>query len=163
MLLSNHESHLDPVIVGVMCPRQVCAMARSTLFKGMLGSLIRSYGAIPVDREGSGLGGIRATLKQLKQGHTVLLFPEGTRSANGEMGPLEPGFIALVRRSKATIVPVGIEGSYEAMPRGTALPRPRRIGISFGEPISHQEISERTDDELLELTRQHIVLAKATA
>lgn len=163
VLLSNHESHLDPLIIGVMCPRQICAMARETLFKGVLGFFVRSYGAIPVDREGSGLGGIRATLKELKKGNPVLIFPEGTRTQTGEMGKLEPGFIALVRRSKAAIVPVGIEGAYEAMPRGASIPRPKRIGICYGESIPFEELDGLSDEDLLALVEQRMSLAHSVA
>ncbi|MEN1682257.1 MAG: lysophospholipid acyltransferase family protein [Planctomycetota bacterium] len=154
--VANHQSHLDPVIVGVMCRRQVCYLARDTLFKGVLGPLIRTYDAIPIDREGSGLAGLRATLKRLKQGDAVLVFPEGTRSTDGELGPLQPGFLSLVRRGKADIVPVGLDGPFLAMPRGVLLPRPARVGLCYGEAISASQAAETDDDALLALVAERI-------
>ena len=139
-----------------MLPRQICYLARATLFRGVLGPLIRSYDSVPIDREGSGLSGIRAILKRLKMNDAVLLFPEGTRTRDGELQPLEPGFLSLVRRGKATLAPVGINGSFEAMPRGVLLPRPARIGLVYGEPIAAEELAKYSDEELLELVRERI-------
>lgn len=161
--VANHQSHLDPVIVGVMCRRQVCYLARDTLFQGLLGPLIRSYDAIPIDREGSGLAGLRATLKRLKQGDAVLVFPEGTRSADGELGPLQPGFLALVRRGKADIVPVGLDGPFLAMPRGVLLPRPVRVGLCYGEAIPARQAAELDDDRLLQLVGERIEACRRRA
>src|SRR5690606_7647333 len=90
VVLCNHQSNLDPVLVGVASPRQLSFLARDSLFVGWFGSLIRSFDAIPIDREGTGLAGIRATLGRLKKGDAVLLFPEGTRTSDGYLQPLKP-------------------------------------------------------------------------
>ncbi len=149
LLVSNHQSHLDPVLIGCFVHRPLGYLARATLFKGFMGPLIRAYDAIPIDREGMGLGGIRATLKRIKQGDAVLLFPEGTRTKNGELQPLMPGFLALARRGKATVVPIAISGAFEAMPRGRLLPRPVRIALVGGEPISPEAAAELDDEAFL--------------
>ena len=157
VILSNHQSHLDPPLVGGATRRQLSYLARDTLFKGALGPLIRSYDAVPVDREGTGLAGIRATLKRLKQGGAVLLFPEGTRTEDGSLQELKPGFIALVRRSKATVIPLGMDGPFDAWPRGAKFPKPfRRIAMHYGEPINPEEVSQINDDELLALVANRI-------
>ncbi|MEM6798216.1 MAG: lysophospholipid acyltransferase family protein [Planctomycetota bacterium] len=156
VLVCNHQSHLDPVIVGVMCRRQIAYLARDTLFKGPLGVLIRSYDAVPIDREGSGLAGLRATLKRIKQGDAVLLFPEGTRTGDGELQPLQPGFLALVRRGKAAVVPVAVDGPFLAMPRGKSIPRPVRIGLCYGDAIPFEEVKQLDDGPLIELVDQRI-------
>lgn len=156
VVASNHASHLDPVLIGTMLPRQICYLARETLFRGVLGPLIRSYDSVPIDREGSGLSGIRAILKRLKMNDAVLLFPEGTRTRDGRLQPMQPGFIALVRRGKATLAPVGISGSFEAMPRGVLLPRPAKIGLVYGDPIPPERMAGLSDEELLELVRTEI-------
>ncbi len=150
VILSNHQSHLDPPLVGGSAKRQLSYLARDTLFQGALGPLIRSYDAVPVDRDGSGLAGIRATLKRLKQGGAVLLFPEGTRSSNGELQGLKPGFIALVRRSKAVIVPLGIEGAYLAWPKEKKFPTLfKPIAMYYGQPICPEEVAQLDDEQLL--------------
>ncbi|MEM9185190.1 MAG: lysophospholipid acyltransferase family protein [Planctomycetota bacterium] len=163
VLVCNHQSHLDPVLVGVMCRRQICYLARDTLFTGALGPLIRSYDAVPIDREGTGLAGIRATLKRIKQGDAVLLFPEGTRTPDGQLQPLQPGFLALVRRGKAAIVPVGLEGPFQAMPRGALLPRPARIGLCYGDAIPIEQADTLSDEALLQLVEERMRACCTTA
>jgi 1-acyl-sn-glycerol-3-phosphate acyltransferase len=157
LLVSNHQSHLDPVLLGVACPRQLRALARHTLFFWPLGWLIRSLGAVPIDRGGSGIAGIKAILKLLRDGDVVLVFPEGTRTRNGKLQPLQGGFAAIARRSGATIVPTAIEGAFAAMPRGTSVPRLRPIASKFGLPISVAEISQLSDEELVQLVQMRIV------
>lgn len=149
VLLANHQSHLDPAVIGCYCRRPLGYLARDTLFQGFLGWLIRSYDAIPIDRDGSGLGGIRATLKRIKQGDAVLMFPEGMRSLDGRLQPLKPGFISLVRRGGATIVPVAIAGAHRALPRGRSFPRRVPIAIDFGEPITAATVATMDDEALL--------------
>lgn len=151
VLLANHQSHLDPAMIGCYCRRPLGYLARDTLFRGPLGALIRSYDAIPIDRDGSGLAGIRATLKRLKQGDAILIFPEGTRSPDGVLQPLKPGFIALVRRGEAAIVPVAIAGAHRALPRGAKFPRRVPIAIEFGEPIAAATIAALDDSTLLDM------------
>lgn len=157
VLLGNHTSHLDPPLVGGSARRQLSYLARDTLFVGPLGWLIRSYDAVPVDRDGSGIAGIKATLKRLKQGGAMLLFPEGTRSDDGEMKPFKPGFVSLVRRGKAAIVPVGFAGVHEVWPKGQSRPRlTGRIAIHYGEPIPFAESQGLSDDELVELAERRV-------
>ena len=157
VIVANHQSHFDPPLVGGATRRQLSYLARDTLFKGALGVLIRSFDAVPVDRDGTGLAGIRATLKRLKQGGAVLLFPEGTRTPDGALQPLKPGFLALVRRSKAVIVPIGFDGPFRAWPRGRSLPLLfRPISMHYGDPISPESATELSDEELLELVRTRL-------
>jgi 1-acyl-sn-glycerol-3-phosphate acyltransferase len=156
LLVSNHQSHLDPVLVGVACPREVRSLARHSLFFWPLSWLIRSLGAVPIDRERGGLGGIRTTLKLLGAGEAVLVFPEGTRTKDGRLQPLMPGFCALARRSGATVVPVAIEGAFDAMPRGSRIPHPSPIRLTFCPPISTTEQQQLDDGQLCELVSSRI-------
>jgi 1-acyl-sn-glycerol-3-phosphate acyltransferase len=156
MIISNHQSHLDPVLLGVACPRQLRAMARKSLFVGPLGWLITSLGAVPIDRGGSGISGIKAILKMLGNQDAVIIFPEGTRTRDGHLQPFQAGFAAIARRSGATIVPVAISGAFTALPRGRMWPRPLPISLAFGSPIAADEISRQSDEELVELVRARI-------
>ncbi len=156
ILATNHQSHLDPVLVGVACPRQMKAMARHTLFFWPLSWLIRSLGAVPVNREQGVIGGVKATLKMLKDGEAVLLFPEGTRTHDGKLQPLMPGFCALARRSEATIVPVAIDGAFHVLPRGAWFPRRLPVRVTFYPPIRPDEQQRLSDDELVELVTARI-------
>jgi 1-acyl-sn-glycerol-3-phosphate acyltransferase len=155
LVVSNHQSHLDPVLIGVACPRQVGALARASLFVGPFGWLIRSFGAVPVER-GSATGGIRALLGMLRAGEAAIVFPEGTRTTDGQLQPFQAGFCAIARRGGAAIVPTTIQGAFAALPRGAKFPRPRPIALKFSEPILADEIARLTDDQLLALTVSRI-------
>jgi 1-acyl-sn-glycerol-3-phosphate acyltransferase len=130
--------------------RRLNYLARKTLFRfGPFGWLIDLVDAIPIDRDGMGLAGLKETLRRLKRGEMVLIFPEGTRSQDGEISPLLPGFVALARRSRAPLLPVGVDGAFEAWPRKAIFPRPATIHVCFGEPISADRIRALSDEELI--------------
>jgi len=154
LLVSNHQSHLDPVLIGVAAPRPTGALARKTLFFWPLSWLIRSLGAVPVDLEGSAVSGIKAILSMLRAGEAVIVFPEGTRTPDGRLQPLQSGFCAIARRSGATIVPVAIAGAYAALPRGALFPRPRPITLTFGPIITPAEIRSASDEKLSDRIRR---------
>jgi 1-acyl-sn-glycerol-3-phosphate acyltransferase len=156
LLVANHQSHLDPVLVGIACPRQMSPLARHDLFFWPLGWLIRSLGAVPIDRGRGGVAGFKTTLSLLRQGETVLVFPEGTRTPDGQLHPFHPGFCALARRSGATIVPVALRGAFAALPRGNSVPRPVPIHVSFCPPVTYEAAAELTDDELVDLVSRRI-------
>jgi 1-acyl-sn-glycerol-3-phosphate acyltransferase len=156
LLVSNHQSHLDPVLVGIACPRQLKYLARQGLFFWPFSLWIRSLGAVPIDRERGSIGGIRTTLDLLKKGNAVVVFPEGSRTPDGKLHPLLPGFCLLARRSGATIVPLAIEGAFDALPRGSLFAWPHPIRLAFGAPIRPDQWQQLNDQELLELTTQGI-------
>jgi 1-acyl-sn-glycerol-3-phosphate acyltransferase len=118
--------------------------------------LMGSLGAIPFDREGSGLSGLKESLRQLKRGEMVLVFPEGTRSGDGELGPLRPGFTALAVRSQAAILPVAIEGAFQAWPRWRKFPGRGTIRIHFGRPILPAEIAACEERKLAAEVEQRL-------
>jgi 1-acyl-sn-glycerol-3-phosphate acyltransferase len=119
LMVSNHQSYLDPVVAGLAAPhRQLSFLARRTLFKGgFFEWLIRSLGAIPVQQAGMAVEGMRAVLDRLEEGGPVLLFPEGERTHDGRMQPLKPGIHLLLRRAVVPVVPVGVAGAYDVLPR----------------------------------------------
>src|SRR5436190_14151942 len=156
LLVSNHQSNLDPVLVGIACPRQLKYLARQGLFFWPFSLWIRSLGAVPIDRERGALGGIRTTLELLKKGKAVVVFPEGSRTPDGNMHPLLPGFCLLARRSGATIVPVAIDGAFHALPRGSRYARPARISLAFGKPIMQQQYEGLGDPQLTQLVTDRI-------
>lgn len=162
LVVSNHQSHLDPVLIGIASPRQVGALARASLFVGPFAWLIRSYGAVPVER-GSATAGIRALLGALKAGQAMIVFPEGTRTEDGKLRPFQPGFCAIARRSGAAIVPTTIDGAFDALPRGAKFPRLKPITLSFKQAILPAEIDRLTDEELAALTAERIDPRKAPA
>lgn len=150
LVVSNHQSHFDPPLIGMGCPRRMNYLARDTLFRfAPFRWLISSVDSIPIDREGIGLGGIKEALRRLKRGEMVLIFPEGTRTHDGQIAPFRPGFTALAVRSGAAILPVAVEGAFQAFPRWQKFPGPGRIRVQFGEPIMPAEFAGRDERQLL--------------
>jgi 1-acyl-sn-glycerol-3-phosphate acyltransferase len=150
LVLSNHQSHLDPPLIGMACDRRLNFLARDTLFRfAPLAWFISSLNAIPIDREGMGLSGLKETLKRLRQGDAVVIFPEGTRCQDGEVAALKSGFSALARRAKVPLVPVGIEGAYAAWPRWRRFPRLAPVAIVFGPPLEPSAAASYNDRELV--------------
>jgi 1-acyl-sn-glycerol-3-phosphate acyltransferase len=157
LVLSNHQSHLDPILVGLACNRRMNYLARETLFDfAPFRWLIHSLDAIPIDREGMGMSGLKETLRRLKHEELVLIFPEGTRTGDGELAPLKPGFSALAKRAKVPLVPVAIEGAFEAWPRWRKFPGLSVIQVEIGRPILPSEIGEATDRELVAEVQRRI-------
>jgi 1-acyl-sn-glycerol-3-phosphate acyltransferase len=139
-------------------------IARDTLFRiPLLAPLIRFLDAIPIDREGTGLAGLKETLRRLKRGELVLIFPEGTRTRDGEVAALKPGFISVARRSGVPLIPVGLDGAYQAWPRSAWYPRPGRIAVSVGQPISAEDVGRLSDEDLLVLLEQRLRACHAEA
>jgi 1-acyl-sn-glycerol-3-phosphate acyltransferase len=152
LVCANHQSHLDPMMAGVGCNRRMNYLGRKTLFKVKLFAwLINFLDAIPLDKSGMGIAGIRETMKRLKRGELVLIFPEGTRSHDGEIGKINPGFAVLARRTKTRLLPVGIDGTFDVWPRTKNFPSPSRIAVSIGPAIEFEDYQDLSDDELVEL------------
>lgn len=160
LILSNHQSFLDPVLAGLPIPRYIRWVARQTLHKNRFVSiLIESLRAIPIDHHGFSREGLQSVVDALAQGACVGMFPEGTRTPDGQMQPFKPGLSLIVKRTRSPIVPVGIAGSFAAWPRTHKLPLPapifmppstRTIGVSVGKPIDPARYSRLSRDEMLE-------------
>jgi len=150
LVCSNHQSYFDPVLVGLACDRPMNYLARKSLFKSApFRWLIELYDAIPIDRDGFSMQGIKETLKRLKREEMVLIFPEGTRTETGQMSPLKPGFCAVARRGKSALLPVGIDGAYDSWPREQLLPGLAAIHIVIGEPIPAEQVAGMSDEEMI--------------
>jgi 1-acyl-sn-glycerol-3-phosphate acyltransferase len=156
LLVANHESYLDPVLVGIACPRQLKYLAGNHLFFWPFSWWIRALGAVPIDPERGALGGMRTTLKLLQQREAVLLFPEGTRTHDGHLRPFLPGFCLLARRTGATIVPVAIDGAFRSMPRGSSFARPHPISLEFTPSVRWVDYRHLSDSELVSLVESRI-------
>jgi 1-acyl-sn-glycerol-3-phosphate acyltransferase len=161
LLLGNHTSFVDPLLVGLPLSRPVSFLARDTLFRvPLIGWILRHTYVMPLARDTGGASGIRETLRRLEEGFLVGIFPEGTRSADGALGPFKPGFAALVRRTDLPIYPVGIAGAHRAMGRGSLVLKPRRVCVVFGEPFPRETIEtlrgRGREAELVETVRARI-------
>ncbi len=157
LVCSNHQSFLDPLILGVVCPRPVNYLGRKTLFRfPPLGWFLSWNDTIPIDRKATGIGGMKETLRRLKRGESVVLFPEGTRTADGELQAFMPGFCSVAKRAKSTLMPIGFDGAYQAYSRKAKFPMPGRILAVMGQPIPYEEYEPLTDQETTELLEQRI-------
>jgi 1-acyl-sn-glycerol-3-phosphate acyltransferase len=136
LIAANHQSVLDPPLVGAVAPRPLSFLAKAELFRiPLFGPFIARLNARPVRREGADPGALRTALRVLADGGALLVFPEGTRGTEGELGPAKPGAGMLAVMSGATVVPAYITGSGRAWPKGRRLPRPGRVAVSFGPPL----------------------------
>lgn len=149
LVVCNHQSNLDPLLVGTGCPRRMNYLARHTLFRfAPFAWLLHSVDAIPIRREGVGLEGMKESLRRLKRGEMVLVFPEGTRTRDGEISAFRHGFTTLAVHSGASILPAALEGPFAAWPRGKVLPRPGPVRVHYGPPIWPEEASGMDEREL---------------
>jgi 1-acyl-sn-glycerol-3-phosphate acyltransferase len=163
LLVSNHLSHLDVFVLGILVPRPLNYVARSTLFLPILGPLIRSVGGFPIQREGMGASGLKETLRRLRNGGIVTLFPEGTRSVNGEIAELKPGIAVLATRARVPIVPAAVAGTFEAWPRSRPFPWPHPIRVHYGPPLLPDEIGGLSPEALVALIRARMLICQHIA
>lgn len=149
LIVCNHQSFLDPMLIGMALPRPVEFLARKSLFKNpFFGWLIRSVHALPIEREGRDVHAIKDAIRRLREGHVMLLFPEGTRTRDGSIGPMRAGLSTIVVRSQCAVVPTVIQGAFEAWPRTQRLFRMRPIKVAFGKPIAPSDDMAGLSDEI---------------
>lgn len=158
IIVSNHQSNLDPPLVGGGPRRQVGFMAKEPLFHGFWGWYFRALNSFPVDKD-KPVGGIKEALRRLKNDECVAIFPEGSRSFDGELQEFMPGLILLAQKTKSPIVPAAIEGAWDAMPRleHGKIHFFRKIAVRYSDPIPVETVMSLSPDELLTLVRQRIV------
>ena len=157
MLVSNHLSHLDVLVLGILLQRPLNFVARSTLFFPPLGFLIRTLGAFPIQRDGIGAQGLKETLKRLRGGGIVTLFPEGTRTPDGNLGEMKAGIALLATKAKVAIVPAAIAGTFESWPRTRSLPVSHPLRVHFGSPIPVEQVTTLPADALNALIRSRVL------
>lgn len=152
ILVSNHQSYLDPIFVGGPPKRHLYFLARDDLFNNwFFGPLLKSVNAIPVKREQADLSTMKKVISKLKQGYGVCLFPEGERCSNGKIAPFKKGFALLARRAEAAIVPAVVDGAFECWPRHKKIFSPgATIVVNYGRPITAQQIKKMSDKDLSE-------------
>ena len=157
LLLCNHQSFLDPVLGGIVVKRPLWFVARDTLFKNpVFGRLLSSVQALPIKRGQADIRAMKAVIDKLKAGMGFLLFPEGTRSKDGRIVQIKPGFSLLCRRGNAAVVPVVIDGAFECWPRHKKRPSPGKISVTYGEAITAERIKELGDRKFADLLTQRL-------
>jgi 1-acyl-sn-glycerol-3-phosphate acyltransferase len=141
IIASNHASFLDPPLVGSGLKRDINFLARESLFRFPgIGALLRSWNAVPVDRDGGGAKGLKIILDRLLAGHGIILFPEGTRTKDGKLQLARSGIGLAVIKSDAVVIPVRTFGTFEAFGRNHKFPRPHRVVVKYGEPMRFEKL-----------------------
>lgn len=160
LIIANHQSFIDPPLVGgEMWFRHTDFIARAGLFKFKpFGWLISALNSIPVTGEGNDTAAIKEALRRLEMGRCVILFPEGSRTADGAMRPFKRGIALLVKRARCPVIPAAIEGVHEAWPRARSRPFlfGKRVALKYGKPIPSDELMADGPDAALRLLEVQI-------
>ena len=136
ILAMNHQSYLDPPLAGTTCDRAIYFLARRTLLDvPLLGWVLPKLNVIPVNQEGVDRSAIKAVIRVLQARNGVLVFPEGSRTLDGNLQPAEPGLGLVIAKTLAPVVPLRIFAAHEALPRDGGRVRCVPITIVIGEPI----------------------------
>lgn len=165
----NHSSNLDPPILACsQNVRQLTFMAKEELFKvPILGPVISSLGAFKVRRGETDTESIRKALSFLEEGRALLVFPEGSRGDGQTFGSINRGVTMLAKRSGAKVVPVGVIGTHDVLPKGASKPKRHRMQVLFGEPLTYEQVAtgdkekENRDAFASELQRRILGLCHA--
>ncbi len=164
LIACNHVSNLDPFLIGLSLRRRISYMAKDTLFhNAILKFMLDRVEAFPVRRETSDIRALRETLRRLKRGSPVVMFPEGTRRVAGSGGKTQSGVGFLALKADVPVLPVYIHGSDQVLPPGASVPRRSRVTVIFGEPLvfskkqSYPEIMNRIMREIRVLANQNRV------
>jgi 1-acyl-sn-glycerol-3-phosphate acyltransferase len=142
LLAANHQSYLDPPLIGAYLPREMHFMARRSLFRNPLfGALIGRFNAFAIERDTADVKGVKNAIDRLQRGNLLLVFPEGTRTRDGTVGRMKAGFGILAERAAVPIVPVLIVGARDVWPKGALFPRFGRISIVYGRPMEPDKVA----------------------
>jgi 1-acyl-sn-glycerol-3-phosphate acyltransferase len=165
ILAMNHQSYLDPPLAGIACDRDIYFLARNTLLDHRFwGWMLPKLNVIPVNQESADRSALKALIRILRAGEAALVFPEGERTVDGDLGPAQPGLGLVIAKTLAPVVPMRIFGAREAWPRDSNKIRLHPITVVVGEPIRfteadvagrgkdlYQRLSQRVMDEIAKL------------
>ncbi len=164
LLAANHASFLDPPLIGCQVSRQIAYFARKTLWKGRASSWwLDTVGTIPVDRDGGqDVSAIKRVLRAIRDERGLILFPEGTRTSDGQLQSAKPGVGFIAVKTQVPVVPVRIFGSYEAFGKGGALRLGTPVTVVFGRPIPPAVYDEpKAGKERAQIASERIMAAIA--
>jgi len=144
IILLNHASLLDVPVLMLLDPYpDTATVVKSSMFRlPLIGWVLRQWGAIPVERAGRDSSSIRSMLQVLREGHPLAVAAEGTRTRSGHLEAINPVLAKIATSADVPLVPVGIIGSFQALPPGAILPRPVKIVVRVGVPF---RLERRTD------------------
>lgn len=169
LLASNHVSYLDPIVLGITMNRKICFIAKKEAFNNIFGSIILKHlNAFSVDRGKVDIRSFKKALNILQEKKVLGLFPEGTRSLNGELQELKSGIIKIAMKTGVPILPVGIIGTYKIYSHGKIFPTLFKYNITvrygplqyfdkgmIGDKIYQKEVLNMLSQKIKELTNSH--------
>jgi 1-acyl-sn-glycerol-3-phosphate acyltransferase len=157
LMVSNHQSYLDPAVLGAQLRRPMSYLAKADLWKNKaFGWLISNLYAYPVQQGKGDKGAIIETITRLQEGHLLNIFPEGSRTETGELLPIQRGVALVIRKAKVPVIPAVVDGSFRAWPKGQLLPGRHPVRVMFGKPrrmdhLDGKEIVAEVDRLLREM------------
>lgn len=141
LLAVNHRAYMDPPYLSMVTKRQLHLMGKEQLFKiPLFGPYIRALGAFPVKRGAPDRGAIRQAIEELKAGHVLGIFPEGTRADPGTLLPAERGFALIAKQTGVPIVPIALEGTDRVHPKHAKRLHRAHVTATVGEPVTAAEM-----------------------
>ena len=163
---ANHQSQFDIFVVQGYLDMDIRFLAKKELFDiPIFGPAMRKSGYIAVDRS-HGRQAIRSleeAARKIAEGTSVVIFPEGTRSPDGNLLPFKAGGMLLALKAGVPIVPVAISGTHEILPKGKLFPRSGKVTISVGDPIETKDYTLKQKGELARRLQENVAALKAAA
>ncbi|OGF64532.1 MAG: hypothetical protein A2Y62_06790, partial [Candidatus Fischerbacteria bacterium RBG_13_37_8] len=153
--IANHQSLFDIPLLYAYIPQPFLIMAKKSLFQiPFFGWHLYLSGTISIDRANpvKAAGSFYAAAKKIKKNNSLLLFPEGTRSANQILLPFKKGAFLLAKRTKSIIVPIVIKGTHSILPKGSLIIRKNAVTLIFLPPISQEKVITHSADEISAMT-----------
>ncbi len=142
IIAANHQSYVDPTVLGAAVPEEISYLAREDVFSlAAFQWLCVKVNSILIKRRRADRSALKAVLARLAEGWKVVVFPEGTRSHDGQLQPPERGISLLAHRSRVPVVPAYISGTHRVLPRGGGMIHFHPISVSFGPPLRFNEES----------------------
>lgn len=159
LIAANHASFVDPPFIGIALDEQIHYLARKSLFDHPIaGAILRSWNSIPVDQSRPDMTSLKIVIRRLREGHKVLVFPEGERSFDGKLLPGLPGIGLIVAKSGVPVIPVRLFGTHDALPRNGKVIHPAEITVVCGRPwhcdptqyqCEGKELYQRISDDIM--------------
>lgn len=156
IIASNHASYLDPPFIGMAATRPIFYFAKAELFRSLFGAMLRFVNAVPVNRDQLDLKTLKTILDILNRGDVIVMFPEGTRSATGELQPAKSGIGMIAYHARVPVIPAYISGSHEVLPKNAKGLRLKKCTVRFGPPLDLQEFfqMQKTKDLYLRMSQE---------
>ncbi len=162
ILAGNHRSYLDPVVLGVACPRKLNFMAKEELFRNPFFSwFFYQLGAFPIKRNRADISAVREAMKRVNSGNALLIFPEGSRNSSPATSQTQAGIGFLAAKINAPVIPVFIRGTEKALPKGAKSIKRTKVSVYFGRQISverrtsYPEIAQQIMNNIMELSHSY--------